>query len=572
MPQVPYKPVPDVSPEMIPTPAVHTQALSETFGVGVGKALEGLGQVGEHAGNELFSRAIAMQELNNETEAKEADARYMVESGKLFVQLESQQGKNAKDAFTKYQGDLDSLRQGIRDGLSNDRARRMYDASSLGTMGRSIFSGARHVAAETRKWQIGVSEGRINAIEDKAFLHPEDENGFKQGLADIEAEIRSQQHLFGIDDQQTDNRVNARISSMWSHRITGLAKDHPFEADKMLRENKDKILEADKQRVENTLRGGMHSTGATMIANKINGDLHQPKKEGEPERTLGERLEEGRKLAGEMMPGDVLLPKYVNQAITSEYNEHHKVIKDQDDKNETTVKSGIIGYASPDGRKPTTIEGLKQISPEMSAAWDGLNDKQKLQMFGLLTKNVSKDYVETPATRARYRTILGAASNDPIEFQKIDVLNEPIPAFQRDQLWKMQLEKAKNAAADPKVAYAMQVLRPIIPSSWDKDTRNHFFGGLQDAMVDWQKTHGTSPKIEDIRHIGKILLRDIPGTGWFGSNVGATQLFELDVPNEVSEEMKKLNPQMDDEEIKRQYILQRYKDDFQRLYGKKEPK
>src|SRR5262245_32507513 len=98
MAQVPYKPVMDVSPGDRPTPYFHLNAVADAFGANIGQALSHLGAQMERSSDELFNRAVALQQLKNETEAREADAQYMIESGKYHAEFNSLQGKNAVNA------------------------------------------------------------------------------------------------------------------------------------------------------------------------------------------------------------------------------------------------------------------------------------------------------------------------------------------------------------------------------------------------------------------------------------------------------------------------------------------
>src|SRR5882762_8322699 len=175
MPTVPYKPIPDQSPQATPTPYFHVNTPPAAFGANIGQALEGLGQMTEHAGNELFTRAIALQNLRNETEAREADAQYMMKAGELHANFSSLQGKQAVDAYPGYMQQLQESREQIREGLSNDASRRLYDSPSLSTLGRTIFNGAGHAAAENKSWAYGASKARIGAMADTALSSPNDD-------------------------------------------------------------------------------------------------------------------------------------------------------------------------------------------------------------------------------------------------------------------------------------------------------------------------------------------------------------------------------------------------------------
>src|SRR5581483_2698427 len=101
MPQVPYQPVPQVAPSEAATPGVRVNAPTEAFGGASAAATEGLGKGFEQAGNELFGRAVALQQLANETEAREADAQYMLQAGDLHAKFNALEGKERVNAFPK---------------------------------------------------------------------------------------------------------------------------------------------------------------------------------------------------------------------------------------------------------------------------------------------------------------------------------------------------------------------------------------------------------------------------------------------------------------------------------------
>ena len=70
MAQVPYSPVPAIAPTEAATPKPSVNAPAAAFGAAAGEAMSGLGRTLERTGDELFGRAIAIQNLNNETEAR----------------------------------------------------------------------------------------------------------------------------------------------------------------------------------------------------------------------------------------------------------------------------------------------------------------------------------------------------------------------------------------------------------------------------------------------------------------------------------------------------------------------
>ncbi len=179
MPQVPFSGVPSVAPGGTPLSRYRADVSAETFGGGVGAALNSLGGQLQRSGNELFERGLAMQTLYNHSEAQEADAKYTEEAGRLHADFNSLEGKNAVDAYPGYIENLKKTRQSIRDGLSNETSQKLFESSSNGTMGRSIFNGAGYAAGQNKRYAVGASVARVAAVGNQTLSFPEDERSFK---------------------------------------------------------------------------------------------------------------------------------------------------------------------------------------------------------------------------------------------------------------------------------------------------------------------------------------------------------------------------------------------------------
>src|SRR5882757_9060201 len=132
MPQVPFSGVPSVAPSFDPTPRYVADARPESFGVNVANAVSGMGKTLDSAGGEIFSRGLAMQDLNNHSQAQEADVAFMQKAGEIKAKLDSMQGNQAVQYYSGgFQQDLTTARKQVRDSLPNDMARKLFDSSSL---------------------------------------------------------------------------------------------------------------------------------------------------------------------------------------------------------------------------------------------------------------------------------------------------------------------------------------------------------------------------------------------------------------------------------------------------------
>jgi hypothetical protein len=271
MPQVPFTGTASVAPGGTPLSRYHADVSAETFGGGVGQALSSLGGQLQRSGNELFDRGIAMQTLYNHSEAQEADARYTEEAGKLHANYNSLEGKNAVDAYPQYIKDLKATRQSIRDGLSNESSQKLFESSSNGTMGRSIFNGAGHAAGQNKAYAIGASTARVAAVGSQTLSFPEDDRSFKHGLEVTEQEVRAQGLLKGAAPEAIDEAVSLQKSKLWGERIKGMAKQDPMLAGKWLEDGvkRGDVRGEDIGKLTSIVDQQRRTVGSRMISNQV---------------------------------------------------------------------------------------------------------------------------------------------------------------------------------------------------------------------------------------------------------------------------------------------------------------
>lgn len=271
MAKVPYSGVPTVEPTHVSPGKIHPNVDRNAFGAGVAEAQIGFGRELEQAGDKLFARAQALQQVANESEAKEADSQYIIKAGELKAQYDSLEGKNAVDAYPKYQEDLKKLREDIRKGMSNDMSRRIYDRDTLPTFSRTVFAGAGHAAKENKQYALKASSSRIAAVGDEAFANPTSDNAFNQALAKTRSEIAEQAALNGWSPETAKQNEDQAVSGLWQKRIVGLSKSQPYAAQRMM----ERALEKGELRGEaaintqNLVQEKMRTVGARNISNGV---------------------------------------------------------------------------------------------------------------------------------------------------------------------------------------------------------------------------------------------------------------------------------------------------------------
>ena len=155
---VPYSPVPDVAPQLDPTSSVHIDTPTAAFGGAVGAAIGQLGQATEGAGKELFDRAYAMQELNENMKADAAAADAIGKQTDAYLNYSKLRGQALLDGNDAYKANLAQIRTDGAEGLS-PYARNLY-----------LQQTRRNEAAMV--WHGGVlaKEGQTAAITETARL------------------------------------------------------------------------------------------------------------------------------------------------------------------------------------------------------------------------------------------------------------------------------------------------------------------------------------------------------------------------------------------------------------------
>lgn len=542
---------------------------SAAFGGGVAEAIGGLGKVVQGAGDELFTRALALQQLQNEADAKEADTKYMIATGEAHAKFNALAGKAAVDALPDHNKQLQELRTQFRDGLGTDMARKIYDRDTLTTMGRNIFNAAGHAATQQKAWLAGASTARIDAIKDYHLHNPEDP--IDDAIKRIEGEVRgTQAGIAGWGREATDVAVNKNVSSLIAARITGLVRTKPFEAKEMLEEYRDRLHFDDLQKMENLVQDKMYTVGARNLSL----DVNAPTDEGKPDLPLEARIDKALDKAEKIAPDDPLFHDAVKRRVISDFEVDRKIRHDAEVTNRLTIDSAIMGMDS-DGKKPTNVDELLAINPKIEDAWMKLKPADRRKVEALLSKNAKDDFNETPERRNRRWELLGLAGTPEGRRRLLDVNipAEELPSAWRTELVKLQSRIRIKPEDDPRVNRAMDTMAPVlrdlnISAREDPIRYYRFRGAMQMAIEDWQEGHaGAQPKPEDVRILGQRLLREVATShGWLGG-VNKDRVFNItDVPDDEraaivnDPEWKQLGVTPTEEMVRLRYIQKMFRD------------
>lgn len=560
------------------TPSVNLAVPTDAFGGSIGNALSGLGQTIDKVGNELWSRAVELQNLNNDTEAKKADTAYMIKAGELHAKYSSLEGNAARDALPQYMQDQQAARESIRDGLSNPMAQKMYDASSMSFMGRNIFNAAGHAAQQTKVAAVNASKSRVSILTDNIGENPNDDTGTERSINAIRAETRSQGQQGGWSEDQITATTDSNVSSAISTRIASLARTDPFGAQTMFDtavSNK-ALSPVDTSKVQASIQTQSRQVISRNIASQVNADLDHPE-DGNPQKSLADRIAEAKSdpTVQRFAKNDPLLPDFVEQRVIADYNRSKAITRDFSQQNEQTV-AGAMMTGNKEGILPKSVEELQLINPEVASAWNNLKPTTQRKYMTLLADNAKGEKVAwTNDTLTNYQKLKGMAVDSPVEFLAHDVITENMPASGKKELIGLQQRLRAQSQTDPRVGRAMQILGPDLQAagisktgSGDKDAYFQFVGSLQDALDDYQKNSAKVPGVDEIRTIGARLMQEqVTSKGYLWDS--KSPLYSLPLPDEDAERLKadpywaKAGITPNDSQLKRIYVAQKYKE----LYG-----
>lgn len=547
MPQVPYQPVPTVRPTESGPRGFSLSTPPAAFGGAVAQALEGLGKGIEGAGNELFQRAVAMQDLKNETEAKEADANYMIEVGKMHADFSSKEGKAAVDAFPDYIKGMQDLRKQMRDGLSNPAAQRMFDSQSLSTMGRTIFNGAGHAATQNKSWAVGSTKAQMDLDAQQVFDNPNDDVAFQEKLRRTKENVSNISGARGFEDggaQHKDLELRA-VSHLWRNRIEGKARTDPEAAAEMLDKNKPQLAEDDYLHIENVVRSQSRAITSSNLAHSV----YESSLDADKELTKSARQmeEEVRAKAKEKFPNDPIVADRAAGDLHTllATNRHFQVAENTDRVN------NIYGGISKGAKNMQELRADPQIAKDI----DALPAKTREQVPGWITRHWAEQ--NKAASNEREGELFGMRMNNSEAFLDYNVLSDSkLSNAQKEKIVGWQKQDSKKPFDDPRTHRAV---RNIIESfsaeasalelagtKVDRDKMNLFTGSVHQALDAWRADHnGRSPTYKEvIDQIAPEAIKQVKGPWFtmfghqFGTSVEKEPVFQREIPETYKQQFR----------------------------------
>lgn len=542
MPQAPQGLLPDVSPSGQGTPDISLPVPTEAFGGAVGQALQTLGGDITKSSDTIWSRAMEMQGLANETAAKDADAKYMMQSGVMHAKFINLEGQNASpEALAKHIQDLQDLRTNLRQGL-NPAAARMYDGSSLSFMARNIFNAAGHAGQQQNVAANQADQSRIQAIDNHIGDNPQDEIAFKRGIAAKSAAIEDMGSRSGWSPQKVDETKQESISTSYAHRIEGIAKTNAIAAQRMLDSGtKDgSITDNDSLKLQATINTRFRDQGSRIITDQVLANRRDGKERDQPEQYYIDKAEaQADQTMKDNNITDPFFKDAVRKTIQTQFGHQMTVERSQEFQDKQTL-TNALQHTNAEGFHPRSVDELKSVDPATSAAWDRMQPTDQDRFRGILRDIAAGKRIEpTDENQKRYTTLLGMAgpTGDRNAFMNTDIWKENIPLAQRNQLLSLQRSAVLQSAQDPRVGHAIGILKQDasfagIDKKQDADSYYNFTGALQGALAQFQDNTKRAPNDKEIKEIGNHLIQEQTANTWFGGAFGGEPLYNISVPSE----------------------------------------
>lgn len=562
MPAIPYQPVPQIAPTEAATPRPNVDTPNDAFGGGIAHAVEGLGAVTTQAGNELYGRAVALQQLNNETEAREADAKYMLQAGDLHAKFNSLEGQERVAAFPKYSQDLQDLRVQLRGDLSNPMSQKMYDSSSLSTMGRSIFNGAGAAATAQKEAAHTAINAKSDLLTKAVYDDPSDETAFRTAVDDARQTAVSKAALTpgGASPDRVELIQRQSVSTIAANRILGMARNQPKMASDLLTQYKDEglLFGKDYEAVSNKVQSYTQTVGTNTIADQVLQKHLQ--KDGTYDASASDMQAEAVKVATDTYPDDPKMGTAAQNAFDHNFNQHQWAAQQDERQRKQQISDYIVkGTSSIDLLPPALV---KQMTPT------------EIKAFPAQANSYQRS-VDTQTNQDAYQKYLGLYNNDNGKFMETDFLREP--GLNKANIdFFMRLQRTATANGDPRVGKALSTLRGAVPSTLEslsiyrRDQKNpedydRFTGALHEAIQSWQENTGKPPSEKELtKEIFPNLIMQVTDPGRFYD--GKAELYKAGLPDGVKEAAEKdAGKALTDDEVRSAYL----RTQFNTLFGSK---
>jgi hypothetical protein len=546
LPQVPYIKEPTVDPQS-PGEQVNVNAPPAAFGENIGAALSHLGTTTDQVGNELFTRAIALQDLANETQARNKVIDFTTQAAQRQADFDSLQGVDAKNALPAHLKAISDMRNDMRGTLSSPMAQKYFDQEASSFQNRITFSSAAHAGEQFKQYAIGTAQARIDNTT-KAYVDPFSESEYAAKNQTIENESHTIAGLKGWGEDERQAYVLKQQSVNRLGQIEQQAIENPIKAYDTLQTSikNGEIDQASGDRALDNIYLHNRGVGVQNQASSIFG----------PNKSLTDMDAQAHKIAQDpsVTLGDPMFEKDLRTAIRSKALYDKSITTDQNRTNMGTLFDAIHS-----DKYKTTQELL--ADPEVGAAIHALPSKDQDKIPEMLKQHWTQH--DADAGYANYQALYGSARSNPGQFMDTDLYDPDLHLTkeQRGDLLGIRKQLVANPNVNPQMSRALRWMtvthgqelddlgvrhppaRNEDPSSDRVKNYNMYVGSLAQAIEAFQETnkHFPNPQEFEEKVAKPLLMQHSTSEGtWFHGLMGNRDVpeFEKTIPDEVMTEAK----------------------------------
>ncbi|MDA8230452.1 MAG: hypothetical protein M0006_03850 [Magnetospirillum sp.] len=394
------------------------------------------------------------------TAAAEAFAeRFHPRLAEIAGEYFARRGKDAVDALRPTLAAAEDARRSIRDGLANDRQRRLFDGTASRYLGIERDGMARHAAAQHRAWRDGASDAFVRAQIADCLRFCDDEGRYrlavKSGLGEIEAiGAEAGRSKAEIARRKADFRSRAVLA-----RVMGLANRDPAAAAAFYARARRFAAPAARAEIEPRLAhlvriARAHGVAEAVLAGRPPAGIPgTPPTDPDPRAHLPAWLDQGERAAAAEAPGDAEFRELVRHRIAARVAAIHAGREDHARRVRNTLLAGALGTKE---AKPAGLDALL-ATPETKLAW--LDAPQEVRAGILRRLAVNAGGAEPPAG-ARALAVLdqaeGMRRTDPAAFRRLDLTHAAFDTLPADLRRRLVEAQERAAAAEPDSAEAIR--------------------------------------------------------------------------------------------------------------------
>jgi hypothetical protein len=523
----------DVAPQLNPTPTAHVDTPIAAFGGATAGAITHMGEVVQGAGKELFDRAYAMQELNEQVKADSASADTMDKMTDRYLQYDQLRGQERIDGSKQYQDDLDKIRNDGAQGLTSPYAKMAYLRDTRRTQSMMVWHGgmlARQGMDEAEKQgslakidslgntlaTLNVTDGpnfnnTVDAIKQAAANHVHDLSGFAPGTPD--------------NNNLSAPYLSKQIAKVAVSRSNADPADGKAFFEKM--KSSGMLSPEDGDIIQGRIESAVLNKTAAKIAHTVNVDATDDTKPKDIDAAA-------RAAAAKADPGNGELADNASQrGLTLWTNREQLKFKTEQMARQSLMQT-IDGVDSKDGKVPVSYGAAKAANPQFEGHFLELGKESQAVILEQIRKNQSiGGVVHNPQGDLQYYKLMqiginrnaGSTPDELNDLANADLLSPQFGSLTRDQrqgLLKMQGEVINQQVQNPNMTHALtlgSVQQMLTEAGIDKksnpDEYNKFQTAYHDAIVGYGLGAERSVKNDDeLTKIAQGLINKNAGA-WF---------------------------------------------------------